>query len=76
MPDVLQPLIQFPIVCDNCGKEFDKPFGEVVANDAATCPDCSAIIDLTTEEWRAAINEFADELKNFRGPSGQPLKGF
>ena len=55
----LEWIVDAPIPCPECGKEAAAKIGFLQSNDAIPCPYCGTVIDLTTPERRAFINEFS-----------------
>jgi hypothetical protein len=49
-------VINYPVPCGNCGKEFSEGVARLVNLTEITCPVCHAILDLNTEEWAALRN--------------------
>jgi len=48
-----------PILCPHCGKESLKLISQLIGHDKTACDWCQSHIQLDTEDWQAAIQEFA-----------------
>jgi DNA-directed RNA polymerase subunit RPC12/RpoP len=53
-------VMDYPIACGNCGKEFLERVARLVNVTEIACPECSVVLDLNTKEWpalRSALKE-------------------
>jgi DNA-directed RNA polymerase subunit RPC12/RpoP len=58
----LENLIRYPVPCPSCGHKSLHIVRELITSDEVACTYCNAIIDLTDNDWRAGLQEFADGL--------------
>jgi len=62
-------VIQFPIPCGSCGKEFLEIIARFVDETEIACRHCNAILDLDTKEWVT----LRDSLRNLRVGDRVPI---
>jgi len=53
-------LIRIEVPCPHCGEKDLQLLRELVDNDSVVCRYCGTIIDISSEDWRALINEALD----------------
>jgi hypothetical protein len=58
---------RIPVPCEKCGAHDTQRLTELVANHKTLCGRCKAVIDLTTEKWRARFAEQAAIFKKLAG---------
>ena len=65
----LQWVVKVPVPsCPKCGKEGNETVAGLINRDKIPCGFCSALIDLTSEDWRVYLQETVDALDKL-GPS-------
>lgn len=66
MTHPLWGIVRMPVPCPSCGQEDLKPVNELVHNIRVSCCFCNAEIDISSEGWRASIEEIAESLTHIR----------
>ena len=57
-----------PLLCPTCRKTDQRRLGELIDEDQMACRFCGAPINLTSEGWRAFINETVEALFSLYTP--------
>jgi len=57
----LTTVIQLPVPCGHCHKEFMQTVAWLIDKPTVACPMCGAVLDIDGAEWRA----FRDAAKEF-----------
>jgi transcription initiation factor IIE alpha subunit len=60
--DELGNILKMPVPCPHCLQESAQTVAFLINNEEFTCPDCNGAVDLTTKEWRAFKEKFAEAL--------------
>jgi hypothetical protein len=63
MPVSVFPTARIPIECFECDKVALYLVRDLVGHDGIACAGCKKPIDLSTDQWRAALQETADYYK-------------
>ena len=66
----LSDVIKLPIPCSNpsCGKEFMETVRRMKAQRTATCSYCGTHVDLSSKEWCAYVDQFAQACDDLQVP--------
>lgn len=62
-------VVDFPVPCGNCEKEFLERAARLVGLAETTCPHCGVVLDLDTPEWAS----FRDQVKEFCVGKSAPI---
>jgi ribosomal protein S27E len=54
--------MRFDVPCASCGETDSQTVFDLVTNDHVACRMCGADIDVSSQEWRALIDEAAESL--------------
>lgn len=60
----LAKFVRLAVPCDGCGEKDLQRLSDLIANDSVPCGFCGASVDVSSKEWRAAINGMADSLRH------------
>jgi DNA-directed RNA polymerase subunit RPC12/RpoP len=72
MPNKLSDGMRMDLPCLTCG-QVDKQFiREMMANERIACRYCNNIIDISSMEWRARINDAAEQFDKLTFPRAKP----
>ena len=58
--------IRIEVPCPQCGQVTLQPLRKLESNDTTACPGCAAVIDTSSEKWRAAIKSAVDLYRSIR----------
>jgi transcription elongation factor Elf1 len=67
-PSNLGDVIKLPVPCSSCGKEFMETVRRLQTKRSATCTYCGTVIDTSSEEWIAYVDEFAEACDSLQIP--------
>src|SRR5262245_30121988 len=68
MSSVPLKCIRIPVECPNCGDVFLYCLSDLIANKSTACLRCYKPLDLSTDQWRDALEDTADYYK------GMPIR--
>jgi predicted RNA-binding Zn-ribbon protein involved in translation (DUF1610 family) len=60
--------IRLPVPCPNCGQEDLQRLTDLLSSEEFTCLGCGELIDISSQEWRAFINQAAQLYKSIARP--------
>ena len=66
MPCPLWKIVRLPVPCPSCHKEDLQTVDELIHNIRVRCGYCNSEIDISSEGWRASIQEIAQSLTEIR----------
>lgn len=66
MNSPLWNIVRLDVPCTSCLKKDSKTIDELIHNNTVTCSFCGSEIDITSEAWRASIEEMAQSLTEIR----------
>jgi hypothetical protein len=58
----LRWIVQIPVICQHCGRMSLDHVANLARHDELPCAHCGEPIKLTSDQWRAYINEFEKAL--------------
>jgi hypothetical protein len=58
--------ITLRVPCTHCGQEALQAAAKLVDREEVPCRSCGTAIDLTSQAWKAFLNEFSDSIEVLR----------
>ena len=67
----LRWIVQIPIICPHCFKVSLDHLAKLTKHDELPCAHCGKPINLTSQKWRAYINQFEVALASIDADYGE-----